>query len=129
MQIGTIESSLEEEEVIVRRRSRVGGSGTSNGGNRNDGGGSDGKDGGSGNRFPDSQPDAVNRDKSRVITWFLLLVVLMTFGGLIGAYVVVATNRALEWQPFSLPIHVWISTAITTNQQRDVRDSPPGDLR
>ena len=46
------------------------------------------------------------------ITWFLLLVVLMTFGGLIGAYIVIATNNAAEWQPFDLPVQVWISTAI-----------------
>lgn len=52
------------------------------------------------------------RDKSKIITLFLLLVVLMTFGGLIGAYVVIATNDVLEWQPFSLPVPVWISTAL-----------------
>ena len=52
------------------------------------------------------------RDKSKIITLFLLLVVLMTFGGLIGAYVVIATNDVVEWQPFSLPIPVWISTVL-----------------
>jgi len=36
----------------------------------------------------------------------------MTFGGLIGAYVVIATNGAIEWKPFSLPVQVWISTFI-----------------
>jgi len=46
------------------------------------------------------------------LTGFLLLVVAMTFGGLMAAYVVLATNRSLEWQPFALPIQVWISTAI-----------------
>lgn len=50
-------------------------------------------------------------DKSRILVWFLLLVVLMTFGGLIAAYVVIATNDALEWRPFDLPFQVWISTA------------------
>ncbi|MDM7921998.1 MAG: cytochrome c oxidase subunit 3 [Pyrinomonadaceae bacterium] len=53
-----------------------------------------------------------NSEKSRVITWVVLLVVLMTFGGLIGAYIVIATNKVLEWQPFSLPVAVWISTAL-----------------
>ena len=36
----------------------------------------------------------------------------MTFGGLIAAYVVIATNGVAEWQPFKLPFQVWISTAI-----------------
>ncbi|HNU09551.1 MAG TPA: hypothetical protein PKO33_17410, partial [Pyrinomonadaceae bacterium] len=48
--------------------------------------------------------------KSRVLTWFLMLVVLMTFGGVIGAYVVISTNGVLEWNPFDLPVQVWIST-------------------
>jgi len=51
-------------------------------------------------------------EKFRILTYFLLLVVLMTFGGLIAAYVVIATNNVAEWQPFSLPVQVWISTAI-----------------
>jgi cytochrome c oxidase subunit III len=42
----------------------------------------------------------------------ILLMVLMTFGGLIGAYVVLATNKSLEWKPFNLPFQVWISTAL-----------------
>ena len=42
---------------------------------------------------------------------FMLLVVLMTFGVLIGAYIVTATNGTLEWKPFKdLPVPVWIST-------------------
>ena len=44
--------------------------------------------------------------------WFLLLVVLMTFGGLISAYVVIATNAAAEWNPFDLPVQVWVSTVL-----------------
>jgi cytochrome c oxidase subunit 3 len=42
--------------------------------------------------------------------WFLLVVVLMTFGGLIGAYIVVSTNGVMEWKPFDLPTPIWIST-------------------
>src|SRR5688500_10862969 len=99
MQVGTIEEPL-EEKVLKRKRSRISGSGTPGGGNRNGGeGGGSGDDGSPGNKFSDAGPDTINRDKSRIITWFLLVVVLMTFGGLIGAYVVVATNRAIEWQP------------------------------
>ena len=59
----------------------------------------------------DPQPENVP-NKAKVVTWFLLLVVTMTFGGLIGAYVVVFTNNVAEWQPFQLPIQVWMSTAI-----------------
>ncbi len=36
----------------------------------------------------------------------------MTFGGMIGAYIVISTNRAAEWQPFNLPFQVWLSTAL-----------------
>ncbi len=44
--------------------------------------------------------------------WFLLLVVLMTFGGLISAYIVISTNGVMEWQPFNLPKAVWVSTVL-----------------
>lgn len=57
-------------------------------------------------------PDELVPDKARILTWFLLLVVLMTFGGLIAAYVVIATNNVAEWQPFALPVQVWVSTLI-----------------
>jgi cytochrome c oxidase subunit 3 len=36
----------------------------------------------------------------------------MTFGGLMGAYVVVATNGEAEWRPFDLPFQLWVSTVI-----------------
>lgn len=109
MQVGTINPELEEPRSRKRVSLSAGGSSSVKGGNGgNRGGGSGG--GSSRNEF--SEPDTINRDKSRIISWFLLLVVLMTFGGLIGAYVVIATNRAIEWAPFNLPIQVWISTAI-----------------
>ena len=47
-----------------------------------------------------SDREAVHRPKGKILTGFLLLVVLMTFGGLIAAYVVIATNGVAEWQPF-----------------------------
>ena len=41
--------------------------------------------------------------------WFLLLVVLMTFGGLIGAYIVISTNGAMEWKTFrTAGFQIWI---------------------
>jgi cytochrome c oxidase subunit 3 len=51
-------------------------------------------------------------NKYRILMWFLLLAVLMTFGGLIGAYIVVSTNGVLEWKPFNLPVQVWVSTVL-----------------
>ncbi len=75
--------------------------------------------GGPGGSFRDPNPgpndffdddDEERPDKARVITWIVLLVVLMTFGGLLGAYIVIATNNVLEWRPFNLPIPIWIST-------------------
>ena len=41
-----------------------------------------------------------------------MVVVLMTFGGLVAAYVVIETNNVAEWNPFALPFPVWISTAL-----------------
>lgn len=107
MKVGIIESDIEPAADRGPRRSSASGTGGRKGGG-NDGGGSGGGDG----RSTDPDPDTINRDKSRVIAWFLLLVVLMTFGGLIGAYIVIATNRAIEWQPFNLPVQVWVSTFI-----------------
>jgi len=42
--------------------------------------------------------------------WFLLLVIAMTFGGLVGAYILISSNGVMEWTPFALPFQVWIST-------------------
>jgi len=112
MQVGTAETEI-DEKVIRRKGSRVLGAGTPGGNGRNGGGNNGGGDGpGKGSPELDNDGSESIPDKSRILTWFLLLVVLMTFGGLIGAYVVLATNRALEWKPFDLPFQVWISTAI-----------------
>ena len=117
MQIGTIEPEIEVKEVLSRkgsaRSSRSSGSGGGNGRNGGGGGGDDGSGPSGGDpRAFSFESDEINRDKARVIGWFLLLVVIMTFGGLIGAYIVIATNGALEWAPFNLPVQVWISTVI-----------------
>jgi len=74
--------------------------------------------GGPGNRgFGGDEPENGHYDeptpiKARVFTVFLLVVVLMTFGGLSAAYIMTASNHAIEWRPLALPIQVWISTAI-----------------
>ncbi len=110
MEIGTVEPIIEYEPVRKSRLRLPGGGSKGGNGNNDDGGGDEG---GSGFHQSFSPPlPEVMPDKARVITWFLLLVVLMTFGGLIGAYVVVATNGSAEWQPFDLPVQLWISTAV-----------------
>lgn len=108
MDVGTIETLDDKEAPNRRSITRGGGSGPRGGGKGGNGsGGDDGPTDDSELREPAFLPD-----KSRILTGFLLLVVMMTFGGLIAAYVVVSTNRAVEWQPFALPFQVWISTAI-----------------
>ena len=107
MEIGTAETiSKPEKKRKLMSRFRGGrGPGSGNGGNGGDHGGDD---------WPKNETgdNGQSIDKAKVVTWFVLLIVMMTFGGLIGAYVVLATNKAAEWQPFTLPLQVWISTAI-----------------
>jgi cytochrome c oxidase subunit III len=114
MNIGTIETVdlPDEEEKKKKPRTRLtGGSGPSGkGGGKNGGGG-----GGGGDRPNDEPVEEVPQfvpQKSRLITGFLLIAVMMTFAGLIAAYVVIATNGVVEWRPFDLPIFVWISTGL-----------------
>lgn len=107
MEIGTVETIDAEEEPQRRRPlGRVGGSGSgSNGGN---GGG-----GGNGPNEPETDDaQRFNANKSRVFTFFLLIAIVMTFGGVIAAYVVIHANRVAEWRPFDLPPQVWLSTII-----------------
>ena len=115
LEVGTIETDVTPEK---KRRNRPNISNRkglgSNGKNGGGGGGDDGNNGHNKNNdlnFP--RHEAIQEfkpNKYRIGMWFLMLVVLMTFGGLIGAYVVVATNGEIEWKPFALPIQVWIST-------------------
>jgi cytochrome c oxidase subunit 3 len=120
MEIGVAEP-VEEETPRKRKGSRRSGGGSKRGPGGNNGGGGGGDNGGGSQgggsfkdpkSFDDEQKNESVPNKSKVVTWFLLLVVTMTFGGLIGAYVVVFTNNVAEWKPFELPIQVWISTAI-----------------
>lgn len=108
MEIGTADIIDDIPKPKVRH------SGTSTGSGPPDGG--DGHDPGGGGESPKSddriEPEPFVPNKSRILTGFLLVVVLMTFGGLIAAYVVIATNGVAEWQPFALPIQVWISSVI-----------------
>ena len=108
MGIGTADIIEDAPEHKVRRTSSSIGSGPPNGGDgRDPGGGGDGP-----NNDDRIQVDAFVPNKSKILTGFLLVVVMMTFGGLMAAYVVIATNGVAEWQPFALPIQVWVSTLI-----------------
>jgi cytochrome c oxidase subunit III len=112
MKVGTVET-IEEKEKKRKIRSGLSGGFGSSGGNKNGGGGGGGNNGGdNNNRNNDSfeEAETYSSNKFRIAMWFLLLVVLMTFGGLIGAYIVISTNGVAEWKPFDLPIQVWIST-------------------
>jgi cytochrome c oxidase subunit 3 len=119
MKIGVAEP-LEDEAPRKMKRSQPSGGGSKRGPGGNNGGGGGGDKGGGSSGGGGASNDPKNYadepetvpNKAKVVTWFLLLVVTMTFGGLIGAYVVVFTNNVAEWQPFRLPIQVWISTAI-----------------
>ena len=108
MKVGTIETLPPAEEN--KRIGRSSASGTNGGGGGGRGPGGDGPD-------PRKDNDEQSRldfipNKSRVLTAFMLIIVMMTFGGLVSAYVVIATNGAAEWRPFDLPIQVWISTVL-----------------
>ena len=102
MNIGTVEPTVTEADIQRRRKGISGGSGPN---------GRSGRDGGNGGH-DDLETNPFVPGKARVFTWFLLVVVMMTFGGLSAAYVVTATNKAVGWHPFDLPIQVWISTTI-----------------
>jgi cytochrome c oxidase subunit 3 len=106
MDIGTIEPTVDSREIRRRRIGTTGGSGP------NGGSGRDGNDGNNGPDNSSASPFQLIPNKAKVFTAFLLVVVLMTFGGLCAAYIVTATNKAIEWRPFDLPVQVWISTII-----------------
>ncbi|HXG82951.1 MAG TPA: cytochrome c oxidase subunit 3 [Pyrinomonadaceae bacterium] len=109
LQVGTAETTVEEKKKLKKLAGLSGGSG-SNGGKRNSGGGGNGGDNSNKNSDYLGDTERYSSDKFRIAMWFLLLVVLMTFGGLVGTYIVLATNNALEWEPFNLPKQVWFST-------------------
>lgn len=113
MKVGTVET-IEERERRKKIRSSLSSGKGSNGGKRNRGGGGGGNNDDGNSRSNDFDEDLMpeSKDKLRISMWFILLVVLMTFGGLIGTYIVLATNAHAEWQPFNLPSQLWISTIL-----------------
>lgn len=108
MEIGTVKTGIKPSKKL-RKRSTFGGSGNPGNGGKDDGGGNDG--GGGFDNFQNQEYEK-SFSKSKIFTWFLLIVVMMTFGGVIGAYIVISTNGVLEWRPFNLPSQVYISTLL-----------------
>lgn len=108
MEIGAADIIEDIEERKTRRSSSAGGPNKPGGDGGGRGPGGPGGDRSDGN----DAPERFVPGKGRIFTGFLLLVVIMTFGGLIAAYVVIATNKVAEWRPFDLPLQVWLSTAI-----------------
>lgn len=104
MRTGVIETLGNADET--KRPRVVGASGGASGGGNGEGPG-----GGYAN-FDDNEAVAVPIDKSKYIAWFLLLAVGMTFAGLLGAYLMIATTKAAEWRPFELPVQIWFSTVL-----------------
>ncbi len=108
MEVGTIKTLPGEKRKLKLKSGLSGSLGSKSGGS---GGGNNG--GGGDSRKNDFEQNASESgDKLRISMWFILLIVLMTFGGLIAAYIVLATKKELEWRPFNLPIQIWISTAL-----------------
>ncbi len=108
-EIGKTDVLVSEVEVKPQRQTfnpPSGGNG-SNGNNDGNNGDDEQKKG-----HPFAEDEKFIANKSRIAMYFLLLIVIMTFSGLIGAYIVIATNKGLEWKPFSLPIQIWISSVI-----------------
>src|SRR5687767_9778037 len=111
MELGTTKPLLKPKKHRKRRVSFSEGLG-SGGNGKNGGGGGDGGDNNKPNHQDFEDLDQPKTNKARILTTFLLIVVLMTFGGLIGAYIFLSSNKALEWKPFSLPVQVWLSTVL-----------------
>lgn len=110
MELGTLKTNIKAKKHL-RKRPSLSGLGGTNGGN-GDSGGNDGNGGDNGPNDSLTESYEKSFSKSKLFTWFLLIVVLMTFGGLIGAYIVISTNGVLEWKPFNLPPQVYFSTAL-----------------
>jgi cytochrome c oxidase subunit 3 len=104
---------VETEDKVPQRRVRtgsgIGGNGGGGGNGRRGGGG------GGGDRKGNDNDNPAEHEQFRPSKYYLgmqvaLLVILMTFAGLISAYVFIAFNKGQEWKPFDLPFQVFIST-------------------
>lgn len=115
LEVGTLKTNVTSENRTKRRVGTQSGRGSGSKGGKKGGGGG-GSDNGNNDDYGNDKYYFENQEKRpnkyRIGMWFTLLVVLMTFSGLFGAYIVIATNGVLEWKPFDLPIQIWISTVL-----------------
>lgn len=106
LNIGTVETDVKSDKRVKRRATFTGGNNPGNKGGKRGGG-----DNGDNDDYPFFEDrKSFEANKYRLGMFFTLLIVMMTFGGVISAYVVIATNKSLEWRPFDLPLQVWLST-------------------
>ncbi len=110
MNIGAAEIIDEIEEKDTTRPTSLSMSASDGGGSGRNGGGGNGPDGND-DEYVDDRDDFTDK-KSRILTGFVLVVAVMTFGGLLAAYVFIASNKVDEWRPFALPKELWVSTII-----------------
>lgn len=98
-----------EERVAKRKGGGHGGNGHRNGGHR--GGGGRGGGGGNGGEGGDHDDGANHSSpkRYRVGMWVALASILMLFGTLVGAYVVLS-NSSKSWHPVATPSFIWLST-------------------
>lgn len=109
--VGTIKTDVKTEKTRKKRSQFATGNGSGGKGGKRGGGGGD--NGGSGDDYPFFEDrKSFEANKYRLGMFFALLIVMMTFGGIVSAYIVIATNKSPEWQPFNLPVQVWISTLL-----------------
>ncbi len=112
-ELGTTTEIQPQVEEKKPRGTRLGGKsgagGDSGNGRRGggDGGGGDRRD--NGNQMEEEQ---FVPSKYRIVMWFILLVIMMTFAGLVSAYIFIAVNKSQEWRPFDLPFPVFVSTVL-----------------
>ena len=112
-ELGTTKELQPQIEERNSRGTRLGGkSGAGgNGGNgrRGGGGGGGGDRRDNGNQMEEEQ---FVPSKYRIMMWFVLLVIMMTFAGLVSAYIFIAVNKSQEWRPFDLPFAIFVSTVL-----------------
>lgn len=114
MEVKTGKVKVTQKEELKRQKKLSSGIGGNNNNKKRGGGGGGGGSGGDNfnDRSPVNEVEKYKPNKLKIAMWFLLVVVLMTFSGLISAYLVLATNKTVEWKPFTLPFQVWLSTAL-----------------
>ncbi len=111
VKVGTIElDETAEKKNRPTKTTLEKGSGGS--GRNNDGGGGGDNNNGDNNHNNPEEIEEFQPNKYRVGMWIILMMVVMTFSSLVGAYILLAMNPQREWQPFTLPLQVWFSTAI-----------------